>query len=112
MNAKFLDLFPLSVFQDKIFLSQDDKKEIINHIFAVEKDTQNITKRKQDAWLGDTRGQEFLLKHPIMEQVSILIEEKIKAYTEMLSLDNEKLCFFLSKILGYYYTEQRAYTAP
>ena len=30
MNAKFIDLFPLSVFQDKIILSQSEKQIIID----------------------------------------------------------------------------------
>ena len=97
MDAQVFDLFPLSVLKDKILLSANEKQQIINHIFESEKETDNINKRKNDAWLGDTRGHEYLLKHPKMIKLASLIAEKVKAYTEMLSLDNDKLCFFYQR---------------
>ena len=97
MDAQVFDLFPLSVLKDKILLSANEKKQIINRIFESEKETENINKRKNDAWLGDTRGHEYLLKHPKMKKLASLIAEKVKAYTEMLSLDNDKLCFFYQR---------------
>ena len=97
MDAQVFDLFPLSVLKDKILLSANEKQQIINHIFESEKETENINKRKNDAWLGDTRGHEYLLKHPKMKKLASLIAEKVKAYTEMLSLDNDKLCFFYQR---------------
>ena len=97
MGAQVFDLFPLSVLKDKILLSANEKQQIINHIFESEKETENINKRKNDAWLGDTRGHEYLLKHPKMKKLASLIAEKVKAYTEMLRLDNDKLCFFYQR---------------
>ena len=97
MNAQVFDLFPLSILKDKILLSAKEKKAINDHIFKLEKETENINKRKNDAWLGDTRGQEFFLKHAKMKKLSSLIGEKIKIYTEMLSLDNEKLYFYYQR---------------
>ena len=97
MQPEVFDLFPLSVFKDKIVLSSNEKKEIIDHIFKIEKETQNINKRKNDAWLGDTKGHEFLLKDPIMKNLAKLIGEKIKAYTDMLSIDNKKIDFFYQR---------------
>ena len=97
MKPEIFDLFPLSVFKDKILIQQTEKQEILEYIFNMEKDTENINKRKNDAWLGDTRGHEFLLKHPKMKTLARLIAEKIKAYTEMLNIDNDKLCFFYQR---------------
>ena len=94
MKPEIFDLFPLSVFKDKVLLSDKEKKELLDHIFAMEKKTENIKKSKHDAWLGDTKGQEFFLKNPKMKKLSLLIGEKIKNYTEMLSIDNEKIIFF------------------
>ena len=81
MNAKFIDLFPLLVFQDKIILSQSEKQIIIDFILNNENVTKDIKKRKEDAWLGDTKGQEYLFKSPIMEDLANLVGEKIKLYT-------------------------------
>ena len=97
MDAQVFDLFPLSVLKDKILLSPKEKQEIVNNVLESEKETQDITKRKSDAWLGDTRGLEYLLKQPKMKKLARLIAEKVKAYTEMLSIDNDKLCFFYQR---------------
>lgn len=98
MSAKFFDLFPLSIFQDQILLSQDEKKEMIEYIFKIEKETSNINKiNKSDAWLGDARGHEFIFKNPKMYKLANLISEKIKLYTEMLSINSDKLDFYYQR---------------
>ena len=63
----------------------------------MEKKTEDIKKAKNDAWLGDTKGHEFFLRNPKMHKLANLIGEKIKKYTEMLSLDNEKIFFFYQR---------------
>ena len=97
MNAEIFDLFPLTVFKDKIEISQKEKNKIIEFIFNSEKETKHIKQRKGDAWLGDTKGHEYLFKNPIMKNLSNLVSEKIKLYTKMLSLNNEKLSFFYQR---------------
>jgi len=97
MKPEIFDLFPLSVFKDKILLQPNEKQEILEYIFDMEKKTENLDKRKYDAWLGDTKGHEFLLKNPKMHHLAILIGEKIKAYTEMLSIENKKIDFFYQR---------------
>ena len=62
-----------------------------------EKETKHIKQRKGDAWLGDTRGHEYLFKNLIMENLANLVSEKIKLYTEMLCLDNNQLSFFYQR---------------
>ncbi|PPR45863.1 MAG: hypothetical protein CFH18_00701 [Alphaproteobacteria bacterium MarineAlpha5_Bin8] len=97
MSAEVFDFFPLSVFKDKIILSNSEKNLIKKFIIDSEEKSKKVIKRKGDAWLGDTRGQEFLLKNNIMNNLTNLISQKIKLYTEMLSLDNDKLIFFYQR---------------
>ena len=98
MNAVFFDLFPLSVFQDKIILSQDEKNKLIDYIFKTEEDTKKIKKiSKDDAWLGDSKGHEFLLKNSIMQKLEKLISTKIRLYAEMLDINTSKLEFFYQR---------------
>ena len=97
MSSEVFDFFPLTIFKDKIIISQKEKNKIINFIFNSENEGKKIQKRKGDAWLGDTRGQEYLFKVPIMKNLSNLISEKIKLYTAMLSLNNEKLYFYYQR---------------
>ena len=88
MSYEVFDFFHLTIFKDKIIIPQKEKNELINFIFKSENEGKKIQKRKGDAWLGDTRGQEYLFKSPIMKNLSNLISEKIKLYTAMLSLNN------------------------
>ena len=97
MNAQFFDLFPLSVFQDKIILSQDEKNEIIEYIFKIEKETKNINKISGDAWVGDRKGYEYILKKPEMHNLAKLIGEKIRTYVEMLNLNTNKVQIFVQQ---------------
>ena len=69
MNAEIHDLFPLTVFKDKIVISKKEKNIIIDFIFNSEKESKNIKKRIGDAWLGDTKGYEYLFKDLIMKNL-------------------------------------------
>ena len=44
MSAQVFDLFPLSILKDKISFSAKEKNLIIDHIFKLEKKTENINK--------------------------------------------------------------------
>lgn len=97
MTYKVFDFFPLSVFKDKIILKSDEKKIINDFIFSTEKDSDHTNKRKQDAWLGDTKGQEFLFKNSNFKNLAKLIGDKIKTYTTILNIDNEQINFFYQR---------------
>jgi len=98
MSAAFIDMFPLSVLQDEILLSDDDKNKMINFILKLEKDNPNKNKiSKDDAWLGDTKGNEFLFKNSEMAKLEKLISDKIKIYTEMLGISSDKLDFYYQR---------------
>ena len=77
MTSEVFDFFPLTIFKDKIIISQKEKNEIINFIFNSENEGKKIQKRKGDAWLGDTRGQEYLFKVPKMKNLANLIVIKL-----------------------------------
>ena len=94
MKTEIYDLFPLSVVKDKILLSSSDKKELTELIFGIEKETKDINKNQYTAWLGDTRGHEFLFKNPKFYNLAELVEKKIKTYSKLLHINNEKLEFY------------------
>ena len=97
MNAEFFDLFRVTVFKDKIIISKNEKHKIVDFIFNSEKVSKKIKQRKGDAWLGDTKGHEYLFNNKIMKNISKLVSEKVKLYTQMLNLDNNKLSFFYQR---------------
>ena len=41
MNSEIFDIFPLSVFRDKILLSANEKKDVVDYVFSMENDTDN-----------------------------------------------------------------------
>ena len=86
MSSEVFDFFPLTIFKDKILIPKKEKNKIVEFICNV-KENKNFNKREGDAWLGDTQGHEYLFKNPIMKNIANLVSEKIKLYTEMLSLD-------------------------
>ena len=97
MNSKVFDFFPLSVLRDQIIIPEKEKKQVIDFIFKTEEQSQVFNRRKGDAWLGDTKGQEYLFKNKIMKNISKKVSEKVKSYTTMLNLDNDKLSFFYQR---------------
>ena len=63
----------------------------------IEDETKNLKKIKHDAWVGDRKGHEFLLKNPKMKNLTKLISEKVRLYIEMLNIENEKIFLFLQR---------------
>ena len=97
MKAEIFDFFPLTIFKDKIVISEKEKKKITEFILKTAKEPDNLDKKKGDAWLGDIRGHEYLFTNSIMKNLSVLIGEKIKLYTNVLNLDSEKLSFYYQR---------------
>ena len=97
MTYKVYDLFPLSVFKDRIDISSIEKQKIIEFIFNASKESSNTEKSEDEAWLGDVKGQEYLFKNKVMTNLSSLISQKIKLYTEMLGINNDKITFFYQR---------------
>ena len=83
MKTEIYDLFPLSVVKDKILLPSSEKRELTELIFGIEKKTKDINKNQYTAWLGDTRGHEFLFKNPKFYNLAELVEKKIKTYSKL-----------------------------
>ena len=97
MKPQILELFPLTIFSDQILMSESERKKIIQHILNVEKKTENIKKSEDDAWVGDRKGDEFLLKKKIMHNLANLIGDKIRLYIDLLNIDKNKIQIFLQR---------------
>jgi len=93
---KVYDIFPLSILKGKIIINDQEKIELKNHILDTEINF-NENKKKDYAWLGDNNGQEFLFHNLLFNKLTKLIGEKIKAYTSLLNINNEKLDFYFQR---------------
>lgn len=90
--GQFTNIFPLSIYRDKIHLPTDYKESLLSEIYEME----SATKSKQAAnyaWLGDTKGHEFLFKQPKFAKMFAAISDKIREYTSQLGLNNSLIDF-------------------
>ena len=54
---RVLNIFPLSIFCNKIILTYEKKKKMINEIRKMKENSKQVDyKKKGDAWTGDTQG--------------------------------------------------------
>ena len=60
--AKFINVFALSIFRDRIELPNEYRQRLVDLILQHEA-ADKSPKPDHSAWLGDTGGGEFLFKH-------------------------------------------------
>ncbi|MBI29583.1 MAG: hypothetical protein CMI95_06850 [Pelagibacteraceae bacterium] len=103
MSGQLIDIFPLSIFKDKIVIDEKEKNLMINKIYDIEKisrenlNNNNNIWNDKSVWLGDINGSEFLLKNQEFKNLSKKIGEKILLYVEALNIDTKQLKFYFQK---------------
>jgi uncharacterized protein (TIGR02466 family) len=95
--SKFIHIFPLSIFKDRIVLDAEYKRELIELIFAAESASAEARKGYQGAWLGDTRGHEFLFKKEAFGELHRQLAKKVIEYTEALGINNRLIDFYFQR---------------
>jgi uncharacterized protein (TIGR02466 family) len=95
--GRFLSVFALSIFRDKIALDPAYKAELVQAVLDMERAAAPQRKSATAAWLGDTRGYEFLFQQPQFAPLYREIAAKVLAYTEGLGLDNDLVEFFFQR---------------
>ena len=96
---KIVNLFPLSIVQERITLEENTKSEMNKEIEAmVSKSKNKVYKNKDSSWTGDTQGFEYLHKNKIdMTNISTTGEfndtsiQKVKERIELFELDNIRI---------------------
>ena len=62
---KVHNFFPLSILQDQIKLTYENKINLINDIRIMKNNSQNSDyKLNQASWTGDTQGYEYIYNNP------------------------------------------------
>jgi len=75
---KIVNLFPLSIIQEKILLDKDIKKEMIEEIEAMASKSKNKSYRAKDvSWTGDTQGFEYLNKNEKFKELYVNIKKVV-----------------------------------
>ena len=71
---KVLNLFPLTVTQDKINVDEHERSLLINEIKNMQL---NNNKQSSYAWTGDTNGYEFLFENKLFVNLAKKISESV-----------------------------------
>ena len=95
---KILNLFPLSLFQEKIIIDQEKKKEMINEIQSNVLESQNKElKVAEDSWTGDTQGFEYLYKNKKFEVLFLQIKKHLINYIKHLGVNEDKVDLYMTR---------------
>ena len=95
--SQIYNFFPLSIYRDKIKLSPENKKEMIEEIVKMKKDSDKGFKPAQNAWTGDTHGHEYLFKNEKFKIFYEEVEKHIIKYMDHFELDISKLEFYFQR---------------
>jgi uncharacterized protein (TIGR02466 family) len=91
--SRFIHLFPLSVYRDKIVLDEAYKRQLVELILAMEAAADRSDKPAHSAWLGDTQGFEFLFQRPEFMRLFRQISQKVRDYSAALGINNRLIDF-------------------
>ena len=95
---KIHNFFPLSILQDQIRLTDQEKINLIDDIRVMKSNSQNSDyKLNKASWTGDTQGFEFLYAEKSFSKLFELISLNIKKYTELIGINNEKIDFYYQR---------------
>lgn len=95
---KVNNFFPLSILQDQIRLSNEEKDNLINDIREMKKNSKNKNyKLNQASWTGDTQGYEYIYNNPRFNNLFIEIKKKIEIYLDFLKIDREQIEIFIQR---------------
>tara|TARA_Y100001958_G_C21068032_1_gene428509 strand:+ start:140 stop:829 length:690 start_codon:yes stop_codon:yes gene_type:complete len=95
MQPKILNLFPLTIYQSKINISDSDKNEMINEILEMKKKTNK--KKDNDSWTGDTQGYENLFSNKKFDVFFLEVSKHLRKYLEYFDIDNEKIDLYYQR---------------
>lgn len=95
---KVLNLFPLSIIQDKILINTDIKKQMLEEIQSMQITSKNKNyKGPQDSWTGDTQGFEYLFKNQKFELLFKQIKNKLVIYLKHLGINENKVDLYMTR---------------
>ena len=95
---KILNLFPLTLFQEKILINENIKKEMINeilsHVLASKNKDFKVT---EDSWTGDTQGYEYLYKNKKFETLFKEIKKQLINYIKNLGINENEIDLYMTR---------------
>jgi uncharacterized protein (TIGR02466 family) len=95
---KLHNFFPLSILQDQIKLTDEEKINLINDIRFMKNNSQNSDYQKSDSsWTGDTQGYEYIFNNPKFNNLFLEIKKKIEIYLDFLKIDKNQIETYIQR---------------
>jgi len=95
-GEKFTDLFPLSVYRDRLGVEASQRGQLAEIILSDEQ-RKPTPVGEETAWLGDTSGHEFLFDVPEFAPLFEKIAAAVKEYVEGLGVQTNRLNFYFQR---------------
>ena len=95
--SQIYNFFPLSIYRAKLKLPEENKKEMIEQIINMKKESDKGLKPTQNAWTGDTHGHEYLFKNEKFKLFYQEVEKHVIKYMDHFELDSSKLEFYFQR---------------
>jgi len=95
---KVHNFFPLSILQDQIKLTDEEKNNLINDIRIMKSNSQNSDyKLNKASWTGDTQGYEYIYNNPKFSNLFEEIKKKIQIYLDVLKIDQDQIEIYIQR---------------
>ena len=95
---KVHNFFPLSILQDQIKLTDEEKNNLINDIRIMKSNSQNSNyKLNKASWTGDTQGYEYIFNNPKFNNLFEEIKKKIQIYLDVLKIDQDQIETYIQR---------------
>ena len=95
---KVHNFFPLSILQDQIKLTDEEKINLINDIRVMKANSQNSDyKLNKASWTGDTQGYEYIYNNPKFNNLFVEIKKKIQIYLDLLKMDQDQIETYIQR---------------
>tara|TARA_A100001011_G_C14233511_1_gene809949 strand:- start:175 stop:852 length:678 start_codon:yes stop_codon:yes gene_type:complete len=91
---KALNLFPLTVAQDKIIIDENERKLLVDEIIYMQESNNS---NSEYAWTGDTKGYEFLFENKIFKSLSNKISNAVIKYLQLLEINTKLLDIYYQR---------------
>ena len=95
---KVYNIFPLTIYQSKIEIEDNEKKNLTLIVKSMKSNSKNLEYyNKVGSWTGDTQGFENLHMNPDFNNLYREIKKKIIEYLEVLNIDHNQLDIYIQR---------------
>ena len=97
-NQNLMHLFPLTIYKNRLGLTENERIELINEVYFQEKQSKNINyKSASKGWTGDTQGFEFLFLNKKFSNLFSLISKEIREYVKAIGINSDKIDLYYQR---------------